>query len=425
MIDPKLLRQSTADVAANLARRGFEFDAEGYLVLEERRKALQVETEQLQSERNASAKRIGQAKAQGEDIAPLLAAVKDLGDRLEAGEKALQEVQGQLRDIELGLPNLLADDVPTGDSEDDNTEVRQWGEPAAFDFAPRDHIELGENLGQLDFDAASKISGARFVVMKGPLARLQRALIQFMLDTHTSEHGYTETYVPYLVKSPALLGTGQLPKFEQDQFKTTDEPPFYLIPTAEVPVTNLASDVIFDAGALPVRYVAHTPCFRSEAGSHGQDTRGMIRQHQFEKVELVQFVAPGNSMDALEELTGHAEVILQKLELPYRVVILCTGDIGFGSTKTYDIEVWLPGQDRYREISSCSNYNDFQARRMKARARNPDTGKPELIHTLNGSGVAAGRALIAVMENYQQADGSIRVPDALRPYMGGLEVFGA
>ena len=425
MIDPKLLRQSAADVAANLARRGFEFDTDAYLALEERRKALQVETEQLQSERNASAKRIGIAKAQGEDIQPLLAAVKDLGDRLEAGEKALQEVQGQLRDIELGLPNLMSDDVPIGDSEKDNTEVRKWGERPQLDFAPRDHIELGEKLGQLDFDAASKISGARFVVMKGHLARLQRALIQFMLDTHTGEHGYTETYVPYLVKTAALIGTGQLPKFGEDQFKTTDESPFYLIPTAEVPVTNLASDVIFDADALPVRYVAHTPCFRSEAGSHGQDTRGMIRQHQFEKVELVQFVAPGASMDALEELTGHAEVILQKLELPYRVVVLCSGDIGFGSAKTYDIEVWLPGQDRYREISSCSNYNDFQARRMKARARNPETGKPELIHTLNGSGVAAGRALIAVMENYQQADGSIRVPDVLRPYMGGLEVIGA
>jgi seryl-tRNA synthetase len=425
MIDPKFLRQSAADVAANLARRGFEFDADAYLALEERRKALQVETEQLQSERNASAKRIGQAKAQGEDIEPLLAAVKDLGDRLEAGEKALQEVQGELRDIELGLPNLMSDDVPTGDSEDDNTEVRKWGEPVQLDFAARDHIELGENLGQLDFESASKISGARFVVMKGPLARLQRALIQFMLDTHTSEHGYTETYVPYLVKPPALVGTGQLPKFGEDQFKTTDEPPFYLIPTAEVPVTNLASDVIFDADALPIRYVAHTPCFRSEAGSHGQDTRGMIRQHQFEKVELVQFVAPDASMDALEELTGHAEVILQKLELPYRVVILCSGDIGFGSAKTYDIEVWLPGQNRYREISSCSNYNDFQARRMKARRRNPETGKPELIHTLNGSGVAAGRALIAVMENYQQEDGSIRVPEVLRPYMGGLEVLDA
>jgi seryl-tRNA synthetase len=420
MIDPKLLRQSAADVAANLARRGFEFDADGYLALEERRKSLQIETEQLQSERNSSAKSIGKAKAQGEDIEPLLAAVKDLGDKLEASEKALQDVQADIREIELGLPNLMADDVPTGNTEDDNTEVRRWGEPVDLGFKPRDHIEIGEGLGQLDFDAAAKISGARFVVMKGPLARLQRALIQFMLDTHTSEHGYSETYVPYLVKAPALLGTAQLPKFEEDQFKTIDESPFYLIPTAEVPVTNLAADVIFDADELPVRQVAHTPCFRSEAGSHGQDTRGMIRQHQFEKVELVQFVAPDASMDALDELTGHAEVILQRLKLPYRTVILCSGDIGFGSAKTYDIEVWLPGQDRYREISSCSNYNDFQARRMKARRRNPDTGKPELIHTLNGSGVAAGRALIAVMENYQQEDGSIEIPEVLLPYMGGL-----
>ncbi len=420
MLDPKLLRQSAADVATNLARRGFDFDADAYLALEERRKALQVETEQLQGERNASAKRIGKAKAQGEDIAPLLAAVKDLGERLDAGEKALQDVQAELRDIELGLPNLLADDVPTGTTEEDNTEVRRWGEPVDLGFAARDHIALGEGLGQLDFDAASKISGARFVVMKGPLARLQRALIQFMLDTHTGEHGYTEAYVPYLVKSQALIGTGQLPKFEEDQFKTTGESPFYLIPTAEVPVTNLAADVIFDADALPQRIVAHTPCFRSEAGSHGQDTRGMIRQHQFEKVELVQFVAPDASMAALEELTGHAETILRKLELPYRTVTLCSGDIGFGSTKTYDIEVWLPGQGRYREISSCSNYTDFQARRMKARRRNPGTGKPELIHTLNGSGVAAGRALIAVMENYQREDGGIRIPAVLQPYMGGL-----
>ena len=425
MIDPKLLRQSATEVAANLARRGFEFDSDGYLALEEQRKALQVETEQLQSERNTSAKQIGKAKAQGEDIAPLLAAVKDLGDRLEASQAALQELQTTLRDLELGLPNLLSDDVPTGNSEEDNAEVLTWGTPTELGFEARDHIELGERLGQLDFDAAAKISGARFTVMRGPLARLQRALIQFMLDTHTQEHGYTETYVPYLVKSPALLGTGQLPKFEEDQFKTTDEPPFYLIPTAEVPVTNLASDMIFEPDALPIRYVAHTPCFRSEAGSHGQDTRGMIRQHQFEKVELVQFVAPDASMDALEELTGHAETILQKLELPYRKVILCSGDIGFGSTKTYDIEVWLPGQGRYREISSCSNYNDFQARRMKARRRNPGTGKPELIHTLNGSGVAAGRALIAVMENYQQEDGSIRMPEALQPYMGGLTVIEA
>ena len=421
MIDPKLLRQSAADVAANLARRGFEFDAAGYLALEERRKSLQVETEALQSERNTSAKSIGKAKAQGEDIEPLLAAVKDLGERLEASESALQEVLGELSDIELGLPNLLADDVPVGNSEDDNIEVRRWGDPVELEFKARDHIELGENLGQLDFDAASRISGARFAVMTGPLARLQRALIQFMLDTHTSAHGYTEAYVPYLVRSQALVGTGQLPKFEEDLFKTETETPFFLIPTAEVPVTNLARDTIYGADELPVRHVAHTPCFRSEAGSHGQDTRGMIRQHQFEKVELVQFVAPDASMQALEELTGHAEVILQKLNLPYRVVTLCSGDIGFGSTKTYDIEVWLPGQDKFREISSCSNYNDFQARRMKARRRNPDTGKPELLHTLNGSGVAAGRALIAVMENYQEADGSIRIPDVLLPYMGGLE----
>ncbi len=421
MIDPKLLRQAAADVAANLARRGFEFDADGYLALEERRKSLQVETERLQNERNTSARSIGQAKAKGEDIEPLLAAVKQLGERLEASEAALQDVQSELRDIELGLPNLLAEDVPVGNTEDDNAEVRRWGEPADLGFEAKDHIELGERLGQLDFDAASRISGARFVVMTGPLARLQRALIQFMLDTHTAEHGYAETYVPYLVKSPALLGTGQLPKFEEDQFKTTDETPFYLIPTAEVPVTNLARETIFDAEALPIRYVAHTPCFRSEAGSHGQDTRGMIRQHQFEKVELVQFVAPDASMDALEELTGHAEVILQRLELPYRVITLCSGDTGFGSTKTYDIEVWLPGQKRYREISSCSNYNDFQARRMQARRRNPETGKPELIHTLNGSGVAAGRALIAVMETYQEANGSIRIPEVLKPYMGGLE----
>jgi len=421
MIDPKLLRQSADDVAANLARRGFDFDAAAYLALDERRKALQVETEALQNERNTSAKSIGKAKAQGEDIEPLLAAVKDLGERLEASESALQAVQGEISDIELGLPNLLADDVPTGTTEEDNTEVHRWGEPVDLGFKALDHIEIGEKLGQLDFDAASRISGARFAVMTGPLARLQRALIQFMLDTHTTEHGYAEAYVPYLVRSQALVGTGQLPKFEEDLFKTATETPFFLIPTAEVPVTNLARETIFESDDLPVRYVAHTPCFRSEAGSHGQDTRGMIRQHQFEKVELVQFVAPDASMQALEELTGHAEVILQKLELPYRKVILCSGDIGFGATKTYDIEVWLPGQDKYREISSCSNYNDFQARRMKARRRNPDTGKPELIHTLNGSGVAAGRALIAVMENYQEADGSIRIPDALLPYMGGLE----
>ena len=419
MIDPKLLRQNAAAVAANLARRGFEFDADAYLALDQKRKSLQVETEELRKERNSSSKNIGKAKAQGEDIAPLLAAVQELGDRLDRNEAELQAVLDEIRSIELGLPNLMADDVPTGSTEEDNAEVRRWGTPREFDFEPSDHIEIGERLGQLDFETASKISGSRFAVMTGALARMQRALIQFMLDTHTEEHGYIESYVPFLVQSDALVGTGQLPKFEEDLFKTTTETPFYLIPTAEVPVTNFARDVIFDADALPQRYTAHTPCFRSEAGSYGQDTRGMIRQHQFEKVELVQFVAPGDSDRALEELTGHAEVILQRLELPYRVVALCSGDIGFGSYKTYDIEVWLPGQQKYREISSCSNYNDFQARRMRARRRNPDTGKPELLHTLNGSGVAAGRALIAVMENYQQEDGSIAVPDVLQPYMGG------
>lgn len=425
MIDPKLLRQATSRVAANLLRRGFQFDTEEYLALEERRKHLQVETQQLQSERNASAKSVGKAKAQGEDIEPLLAAVKNMGDRLAASETALQEVQTGLRDIELGLPNLLDDSVPDGVDENDNAEIRRWGEATPFDFVARDHVELGEALGMLNFDAASRISGSRFTIVQGPLARLQRALIQFMLDTHTGEHGYEEMYVPYLVHAEALVGTGNLPKFEQDLFKTDTEIPYYLIPTAEVPLTNLARDEIFEASQLPRRFVAHTPCFRSEAGSYGKDTRGILRQHQFEKVELVQFVEAGQSMAALEELTGHAETILQKLELPYRVVALCAGDVGFGSAKTYDIEVWLPGQEQYREISSCSNYNDFQARRMMARCRNPDTGKPELIHTLNGSGIAAGRALIAVMENYQDADGSIRVPVVLQPYMAGIEILAA
>ena len=418
MIDPKLLRQSTADVARNLARRGHVFNADAYLALEERRKSLQVATEDLRNERNTSSKSIGKAKAQGEDIAPLLAAVAELGDKLASHDADLQAVLAEIRAIELDLPNLLQDDVPDGKNEDDNVEVRSWGGLTELGFEAKDHIELGESLGLLDFENASKISGSRFVVMRGALARMQRALIQFMLDTHTGEHEYEEAYVPYLVQDQALVGTGQLPKFEEDLFKTSNEPPFYLIPTAEVPVTNFARNVIYEADQLPLRYTAHTPCFRSEAGSYGQDTRGMIRQHQFEKVELVQFVAPDDSVQALEELTGHAETILQRLELPYRVVALCAGDVGFGSTKTYDIEVWLPGQNKYREISSCSNYGDFQARRMQARRRHPETGKPELIHTLNGSGVAAGRALIAVMENYQQADGSIRVPDALRPYMG-------
>jgi len=424
MIDPKRLRQATNEVAEQLSRRGFVFDANDYQSLEQRRKDLQVATEQLQSERNASAKSIGNAKAKGEDIGPLLASVKDVGEKLDKAESSLGELQGELRDIELGLPNVLMDDVPDGADETENAEIRSWGTPATFDFEVKDHIELGANLGALDFDAAGKISGSRFAVMRGSLARLQRALIQFMLDTHVSEHGYEETYVPYLVHDEALLGTGQLPKFEEDLFKTTTETPFYLIPTAEVPLTNLARDVIFDADQLPQRFVAHTPCFRSEAGSYGQDTRGMIRQHQFEKVELVHLVTAADSTQALEDLTAHAETILQGLELPYRVVALCAGDVGFSAAKTYDLEVWLPGQEKYREISSCSNCTDFQARRMKARVRNAD-GKPELIHTLNGSGVAAGRALIAVMENYQQADGSIRVPNVLLPYMGGATEIGA
>jgi len=422
MIDPKLLRTATTDVANNLARRGFVFDTAAYLALEDRRKALQVDTENLQNERNTSSKGIGKAKAAGEDIAPLLAAVKDLGERLEAGQAELRSVQAELQDIELGLPNLLDASVPDGEDETDNAEIRRWGEPPEFDFKVRDHIEIGESLGLLEFEVASKISGARFVVMRGALARLQRALIQFMLDTHTNEHGYEEAYVPYLVQGHALVGTGQLPKFEADLFKTETDTPFYLIPTAEVPLTNLARDIIYEAEQLPLRYTAHTPCFRSEAGSHGQDTRGMIRQHQFEKVELVHLVAADQSADALETLTNHAEIILQRLELPYRVVALCAGDVGFGAAKTYDLEVWLPGQQKYREISSCSNCTDFQARRMQARRRNPAGGKTELIHTLNGSGVAAGRALIAVMENYQQADGRIRVPDVLQAYMGGATV---
>jgi len=424
MIDPKLLRQAAKDVADKLARRGFVFDAAAYQLLEDRRKEMQVATEKLQSERNTSAKSVGKAKAQGEDIEPLLTAVKDLGDRLADTEALLAEVQAKLQDIELGLPNLLMDDVPDGADESANAEIRSWGTPGDFDFEVKDHIDLGAKLGMLDFDAASKISGSRFAVMHGSLARLQRALIQFMLDTHVSEHGYRETYVPYLVHDRALVGTGQLPKFEADLFKTATEPPFYLIPTAEVPVTNLARDRIFEADSLPQRFVAHTPCFRSEAGSYGQDTRGMIRQHQFEKVELVHFVAAADSGRALEDLTGHAEIILQRLGLPYRVVELCAGDVGFGAAKTYDLEVWLPGQGKYREISSCSNCTDFQARRMQARVRKTD-GKPELIHTLNGSGVAAGRALIAVMENYQQADGSIRIPDVLSPYMGGATEISA
>jgi seryl-tRNA synthetase len=425
MIDPKLLRQSANEVAENLARRNFDFDVAAYLALEEKRKSLQVDVESLRAEKNTSAKSVGKAKAQGEDVEPLLTAVKDLGDRLEKSEGELQSILSELLEIELGLPNLLHDDVPGGSDDADNVEVLTWGDLPKFDFEARDHVDLGASLGLLDFDAASRISGSRFAVMRGGLARLQRALIQFMLDVHSSEHGYEETYVPYLVQADALLGTGQLPKFEADLFKTAGDPTFFLIPTAEVPVTNLARESILDAAEMPKKYVAHTPCFRSEAGSYGKDTRGMIRQHQFEKVELVQLVTPDNSDAALEELTGHAEVILKRLGLAYRKVILCSGDTGFGAYKTYDLEVWLPGQNAYREISSCSNYRDYQARRMQARWRNPQSGKPELIHTLNGSGVAAGRALIAVMENYQEADGSIAVPDVLLPYMAGTRVLQA
>ena len=423
MIDPKLLRQSAKEVADNLARRGHRFDANAYLALEEQRKTLQVDTEALRNERNTSARNIGKAKASGEDAEPLLAVVKDLGDRLDASESKFREVQAAVQAIELGLPNLLHDDVPTGRDESENEEVRRWGDIAEFDFEPKDHVDLGKSLGMLDFDAASRVSGSRFAVLRGPLARMQRALIQFMLDVHTGENGYEETYVPYLVQAEALTGTGQLPKFEEDLFKTVGETPYYLIPTAEVPLTNLARETILEADELPRRLAAHTPCFRSEAGSYGKDTRGMIRQHQFEKVELVHLVRPEDSDDALEELTANAEQILQRLELPYRVVTLCSGDVGFAGAKTYDLEVWLPGQQKYREISSCSNCTDFQARRMQARWRNPDTGKPELLHTLNGSGVAAGRGLIAIMENYQQADGSIRIPEVLLPYMAGAELI--
>ncbi|MEL7023723.1 MAG: serine--tRNA ligase [Pseudomonadota bacterium] len=421
MIDPKVLRADAKAVADALARRHFHFDAEQYTALESRRKVLQSETEALRQRRNESAKAIGIAKGKGEDIQPYLEAQKEAASQLSANETALADVLGELDEIHLGLPNLLDQDVPDGRDEDDNVEVRRWGEPRAFDFSPKDHIDLGEALGRLDFEAASRLSGARFAVMTGPLATLHRALIQFMLATHTQAHGYTEAYVPYLVGPDALLGTGQLPKFGEDLFKVDSERELYLIPTAEVPVTNLVRGRVLAHDELPLRFATHTPCFRSEAGSYGQDTRGMIRQHQFEKVELVHVVSPDESDDALESLTGHAEAILRALELPYRVVKLCSGDTGFSARKTYDLEVWLPGQERYREISSCSNCGDFQARRMQTRFRAAPKDKPQLVHTLNGSGVAAGRALIAVMENYQEADGRIVVPDVLRPFMGGLE----
>jgi seryl-tRNA synthetase len=422
VLDPKLLRSDLSGVAAQLARRNFVLDVAGFAVLEEQRKAVQIESDRLRAERNASAKTVGQAKAKGEDAAPLLARGEALGAELQAVEKRLDVIQAELHSLQLGLPNLLHASVPDGADEAANVELRRWGDPRLFTFEPKDHVALGERFG-MDFEAAGRISGARFVVMTGNLAKLHRALIQFMLDMHTASHGYREAYVPYLVHAIALEGTGQLPKFEQDLFAVRGDPGFFLIPTAEVPVTNLVRDQILAAEKLPLKYVAHTPCFRSEAGASGKDTRGMIRQHQFEKVELVHIVRPDQSYAALEELTGHAEKVLQALELPYRVIALCAGDVGFGSAKTYDLEVWLPSQQRYREISSCSNCESFQARRLQARWRNPATGKPELVHTLNGSGVAVGRALVAILENFQQEDGSVAVPSALAPYMGGVTVL--
>ena len=426
MLDPVLLRAHLADTAARLKTRGFDLPVEQIDSLEADRKRLATETQELQALRNARSKAIGQAKARGEDVAPIMAEVAGIGDKLKANEAALAEVQAKLSSIVLGIPNLPDAATPVGKDETENVEVSKWGTPRSFDFAVKDHVELGARHGWLDGEAGAKLSGARFTVLRGQLARLHRALAQFMLDLHTGEHGYTECNVPLIVNADAMRGTGQLPKFKEDLFSTfvgetilgaTER---YLIPTAEVSLTNLVRDSIVEADALPIKLTAHTPCFRAEAGSYGKDVKGMIRQHQFEKVELVQIVEPSKSFDALEELTGHAEKVLQKLELPYRKMQLCTGDMGFAAAKTYDLEVWLPSQNTYREISSCSNCTDFQARRMQARWRNPATGKPELVHTLNGSGLAVGRCLIAVMENCQNADGSITVPEALRPYMGGI-----
>ncbi len=434
MIDPNLLRNNLAEVAEKLKiKRGFTLDVANITQLEEQRKALQVKTETLQAERNARSKAIGAAKARGEDIAPLLAEVDHMAAELEQGKVELEKVQNALNDIALNIPNIPADEVPLGKDDSENLEVSRWGEPRKFDFEVKDHVALGENLQGLDFASAVKLTGSRFVVMKGQIAKLHRAIAQFMLDLHTEQHGYTEAYVPYLVNHDTLYGTGQLPKFSEDLFHTKPlegqdpnevQRTYALIPTAEVPVTNLVRGDILEAENLPLKMTAHTPCFRSEAGSYGRDTRGLIRMHQFDKVELVQIVEPEKSMEALEELTGHAEKVLQLLGLPYRKVLLCTGDMGFGSCKTYDLEVWVPAQNTYREISSCSNMWDFQARRMQARCRSKGDKKTRLVHTLNGSGLAVGRTLVAVLENYQNADGSITVPEVLRPYMGGLEVIG-
>jgi seryl-tRNA synthetase len=424
MIDPQLLRTDIDSVAGRLSARSFSLDVAGFRAIEDERKAVQVRTQELQSVRNQFAKRIGQTKAKGEDVAALMAESNRANAELGDLEKRLEGIQQRLQDFLLGVPNIPHASVPLGISSDDNAEVRRIGEPRRFDFAPKDHVDIGAGLGMLDFETAGKIAGARFALMKGPLARLHRAIAQFMLDVHTQEHGYTEIYAPYLVNAKSMEGTGQLPKFEADLFAVPrgEEGKFYLIPTAEVPVTNIVRDEIVPLESLPLKFVCHSPCFRSEAGSYGKDTRGMIRNHQFDKVELVQIAHPQKSYAQLEQLTGHAEEILKRLELPYRVVTLCTGDMGFAAAKTYDIEVWLPGQNAYREISSCSNFEAFQARRMQARFRN-EKGKPELVHTLNGSGLAVGRTLIAVMENYQRRDGGIDIPPALRPYMGKIEAI--
>lgn len=423
MLDQKLVRNNLQEVADKLIKKGFKLDVVKLNSLEECRKQLQIDTENLQSERNSKSKEIGKLKAQGEDTTGVMAAVSAFGTQLDAKKIELKEVQDRLNIMLMEIPNIPHESVPPGADEEDNQEVLTWGQKPSFNFTVKDHVDLGEGLGGLDFGAAIKVTGARFMVLKGPLARLHRALIQFMLNSHIHEHDYEEVYVPYLVNADSLRGTGQLPKFEEDLFKVPGERDLYLIPTAEVPVTNLVRDEIVDANKLPLRFTCHTPCFRSEAGSHGRDTRGLVRQHQFEKVEMVQMVRPSESTVALEELTGHAENILKSLGLAYRKVILCGGDLGFSAIKTYDLEVWLPGQDKYREISSCSNMGDFQARRMQARWRNPETGKPELLHTLNGSGLAVGRTLLAILENYQQADGSVLVPEVLAPYMGGLSVL--
>lgn len=418
MLDIKRLRSDPQACAEALARKGFTLDVDQFQALETQRRELQQQTEQLQSERNTKSKAIGKAKAQGEDIAPLLAEVGDLGERLDASKAAFAELSETLQALLQAIPNTPDDSVPAGSSDEDNIEIRAWGEKPNFNFTPLDHVDLTQ-AGGLDFDTAAKISGARYVVVHGQLARLQRALTQFMLDMHATEHGYHEVYVPYIVNADSLYGTGQLPKFADDQFRIDADQESYLIPTAEVPVTNIYRDEIVAAESLPIKHVCHSPCFRSEAGSHGRDTRGMIRQHQFEKVELVQLVHPDDSWQALEALTGHAEAVLQALRLPYRAVVLCGGDLGFSAAKTIDLEVWLPGQGKYREISSCSNFLDFQARRMQARYRDAETGKPQLLHTVNGSGLAVGRTLVAVLENYQQHDGSVLVPEVLQTYMGG------